>query len=125
MKSLEIELLNLLKDYEEEVEKIADEDMKRVAKETVQELKETSPNDKGDYSRAWTYKKTSGALKSVGYTVYNKKSGLTHLLENGHNVRPAPTHEGKKSRVEGIPHIKPAEERAKAKLIKMIESDLP
>lgn len=124
MKTLDIELSELLKDYKDEVEKITEEDFKTVAKETVNDLKATSPNDTGDYAKSWTYKKSKGALSSVSYVVYNRKGGLTHLLENGHDVVPAPKHEGKKKRVEGIPHIKPAEERAKEKLIRMIESDL-
>jgi hypothetical protein len=80
-----------------------------VAKETVDDLKETSPELTGDYRKGWRVKKVRG--KQV---VYNKTDyRLTHLLEKGH----AKVGGG---RVPAQVHIRPAEERAIEDLVNRI-----
>ena len=123
-KNLEIDLMKIIEEYKDEIDKIADEDFKRVADETVRDLRQTSPKDKGRYARSWKVKKTTGFGGKTNYIVYNQIAGLTHLLEHGHAVRPTPTHAGRKSRVEGQPHIIPAEDRARERLIQLLEDDL-
>jgi hypothetical protein len=84
-------------EFSEGVEKIAEE----VAEEAVQELRQTSPKRYGKYRKGWKKKK----LANGSYVVFNSVASLTHLLENGHPLRNG-------DRFNGIPHIKPAEEKA-------------
>lgn len=88
-----------------DVEQITDE----ITKEAVQELKDKSPKNKGDYARNWTRKKAQG-----GYVLYNRKYQLTHLLERGH----AKVNGG---RVPGKAHIRPVEEKTIKKYESRIE----
>lgn len=57
------------------------------------------------YDKMWTKKQTRSYRGQAGYLIYCRKPGLPHLLENGH-ARP----DG--GRVNGRPHIAPAEEKA-------------
>lgn len=77
-----------------------------VAKQTKKEIKANSPKDSGNYSQGWTSKVTAKNSNAIEITIYNKnKPQITHLLENGH----AKVNGG---RVEGQPHIAPAEQNA-------------
>lgn len=110
-----IQLKNLLDEYSEELGDALEVCIDRIAKETVQKLKSSSPRGKSakHYADGWTSKKERGRIRTT--IVYNKtKPGLTHLLENGH----AKVNGG---RVDGITHIKPVEEWANAELVAEIE----
>lgn len=94
----------------EQVEKAVTE----TAKETVNELKITSPvGDTGDYAKSWRYKRDDKAKgrKKFNLIVYAKKPDyrITHLLEYGH-VKVGG------GRTKAYPHIKNAEETAKKRL---------
>lgn len=112
--SVSLQMKELLDDYVEEVQKVTDEAIKDVAAESVAKLRNTSPKGaSGRYARGWTVKKDG----NLGRTVYNKTDyQLTHLLENGHVVKPSPKRPGKKGRVNGIKHIAPVEEWAASEL---------
>ena len=89
---------------EEEFEKIARE----VAKEGRKKQKATSPKGagsrKGHYADGWTVKYERKGNGKFKFTIHNrKKSGLTHLLEKGHQLQQG-------GRARAIPHIKPVEE---------------
>jgi hypothetical protein len=88
------------------------------AKLTVAELRDSSPEDTGEYSKHWSYKRDADIKGRYKYSmvVYSKKPEyrITHLLENGHAKRNG-------GRVEGKPHIKPAEKHAKEILSERIE----
>lgn len=84
------------------------------AKETVEELRKTSPvGTTGDYAESWNQKRDSSIRGKWRFSrvVYSKKPDyrLTHLLEHGH----AKVNGG---RVKGQPHIKKAEENASVRL---------
>ena len=109
MRNLEIYLSNTQEDVKQAVEE--------TAKETVQELRNTSPVRKGgkggQYAKSWACKRdrnTRGKWYN-SMIVYNKAPTyrLTHLLEKGHAKRDG-------GRVDPIPHIQPAEEIAHDKL---------
>lgn len=107
---LEKELSQILIDYTNEL----DEDVKKAAQEaadeTVDLLKSTSPKDRPEYYKGW-----GRNTRKSGVVVRNKDyPGLTHILEKGHVTRSG-------SRVEGQPHIKPAEEFAKKRFNELIE----
>lgn len=104
------EVARLMEEYAADVAADMKEETMATAKETVNELKATSPEGegsrKGHYKDGWDSKVESENAVSIGIRVYNKKKpGLTHLLENGHAKRGG-------GRVEGIPHIAPVERKA-------------
>ena len=95
------EIVLAVRTYTEEVGAAIEEAVKKTAQALTADLRETSPKDTGEYAKGWTAKKEGPGR----YVVYNKKKPqLTHLLEHGHAKRGG-------GRVEGRPHIKPAEER--------------
>lgn len=86
-----------------------------VADECLQEIKANSPVQTGKYKKAWRKKVEFENREDIRIRVFNAKyPGLTHLLEKGH----AKVGGG---RVEGRPHIKPAEQHAAEKLTNKIK----
>lgn len=95
------EIVLAVRTYTDEVGAAIEEAVKETAQGLAADLRETSPKDTGEYAKGWTARKEGPGR----YVVYNKKKPqLTHLLEHGHAKAGG-------GRVEGIPHIKPAEER--------------
>jgi hypothetical protein len=106
---------------DEELEKSRDAIEKaaeKVAQQTVDRLKQTSPKKTGKYARAWRKKATPLIRGKASYIVHNTRGQLTHLLEKGHALRSG-------GRTRAFPHIKPAEEEAmknfERELIDLIE----
>lgn len=107
----------MLETYCSEVAEVVDESLPKVGKETVKELKQTSPKRTGDYAKGWTQKVERERLGSR-LIVYNKtRYQLTHLLEKGH----AKVNGGF---VPGQPHIKPAQDKAEKKAMDLIEEGI-
>lgn len=94
---------------EEEVEIAKNE----VSEELVQELKQTSPEDTGDYRKGWRVKKVGDINVVHNKTDYQ----LTHLLENGHVKSGG-------GRVSAKVHIRPAEEKAISEFLNKVEQAL-
>ena len=106
-----------LQKYSEEVTDKVKQIVDDVSTELVENLKQDSPKRPGSgaYAKSWTSKVEyeDNLIKRV--RVYNSKHyQLTHLLEYGHAKRGG-------GRVEGIPHIKPNEEKAIEELERRIE----
>lgn len=121
MNEITREVNKIMKDYQDELEKLSVEEFKAVAKDTVQELKNTSPKKTGDYAKGWAVKQEKGIGK-MDFIVHNRTDyQLTHLLENGHVVR---NKKGTYGRADAIPHIAPAAEKAAEQLIERLESKL-
>lgn len=98
-----------------EMEEIA----KEVAEEGAQKLKQISPRGKGSrkghYADGWTVMAERTGIKKFRFTVHNsKKPGLTHLLENGHQLRQG-------GRAKAIPHIKQIEEWCNNEYVKRVQ----
>lgn len=111
LQELEIEIVKELKAYSDEVAEGVKKSVKDVAKETVRTLKATSPRDTGEYARGWTSKVEFESTEDIRVRISNRtKPQLTHLLENG-----LATVNG--DRVDGRPHIRPAEQAAADKLV--------
>lgn len=104
------EIAKALRQYTDEVTDGLEEAKKRVAKETVKQLRATSPKLTGDYSRGWRSKKVGTAQVIHNATNYQ----LTHLLEWGH----AKVGGG---RVAPRPHIRKAEQAAIDEFTKQVE----
>lgn len=112
MPTIEEQLNGIIDEYEKELAEQTTDTFKEVGKDTSKLLKNTSPKSAVShkhYANGWTYKVKGKGMESE-LTIYNKtKPGLTHLLENGHQV-----YRGKKNfgRWDGIKHIEPAEKKA-------------
>ena len=99
-----------LEDYRQEVTDGMKKQIRKVAKETAAELKQTSPKRTGAYANGWGVSKGYESGSDLRLMVRNARYYmLTHLLENGH----AKVSGG---RVAGTPHIYPAEQNAIKKL---------
>jgi hypothetical protein len=95
------EIVLAVRTYTEEVGAAIEEAVKETAQALAADLRETSPKNTGEYAKGWAARKEGPGR----YVVYNKKKPqLTHLLEHGHAKAGG-------GRVEGRPHIKPAEAR--------------
>lgn len=107
---LEVEITKALAEYSQEVAEGVQAEIENAAKELVHTLRKTSPKKTGDYARGWTQKVEFKNSEDIRIRVYNRtKPQLTHLLENGH----AKVDGG---RVDGKPHIRPAEQDMEKKL---------
>lgn len=97
------------------------------AKETVKGNRSRSPVLTGVYAKGWSSKKTLQGSGVYGKTVYNKeKPSLTHLLQNGHEVRGYLEGRGR-SRTKAFDHIQSDDETERmyeANLTKAVEEEL-
>ncbi len=83
-----------------------------------EEIQANAPVRTGAYRRSWAVKKLSETPEALVLSVHSKtRYRLTHLLENGHAKRGG-------GRVEGRPHIAPAEEKGVKKLEDTIRKKL-
>lgn len=112
--ALSSEVSKILNDYVDEVADGTDEAVTKVANQCLKEIKAASPVKTGRYRKGWKKKQTSSGRGKLGYTLYNERPGLPHLLEKGH----AKVNGG---RVAGIPHIAPAAEKAVRDLQQRVE----
>ena len=102
---LAAEIAKGLADYSQEVVEKVNISSEKVGKAAVKQLKSTSPKKSGKYAKSWTMT-TEKAIGQPDLRIIHAKAPhyrLTHLLEHGH----AKVNGG---RVEGKPHIRPAEE---------------
>lgn len=108
--SVDIQMKELLDEVNKEARDAGANAIKKISKESVQKLRNTSPKKSGDYAKGWTTKKVS----DMEVVVHNKTDyQLTHLLENGHVIK---NKKGTYGRTRPIKHIAPVEEWAKTAL---------
>ncbi len=99
------------------------DDIDYVAKQAVKMVKSDAPVKKydspgseyppGSYKNSWTNRTVEENSYKRNRTIYSKGHGsLTHLLENGHEIK---FHGKSYGKSEKYPHIAPAEEWAVAK----------
>ena len=118
MKTLQLQMNQLLQEYGDKILDAVDEVLPEVAKIAVDQLKQTSPERTGNYAKSWkaSKKNRSGTYSEI--RVYNEKFyRLTHLLEYGHASRNG-------GRVKAQPHIIWAEETAATELINRLEDKI-
>ena len=117
--SVAVQMAELLDEINKDVEKSAKTNIQRVAKESVQKLKNTSPVKTGSYASGWGTKKQG----DMDIVVHNRTDyQLTHLLENGHIIR---NKKGTYGRAPAHKHIKPVEDWAIDELPRRIIEDIP
>ena len=102
---LAAEIAKGLADYSQDVIEKVNISSEKVGKAAVKQLKQTSPKRYGKYAKSWAMKTEPEVGQPHKRIVHVKAPHyrLTHLLEHGH----AKVGGG---RVEGRPHIRPAEE---------------
>lgn len=108
-----------LKDFSQgEIMQATQAAAKKTADDAVRKLKATSPKSKGHtrYASKWKAKK-----EDDGYVVYNEQPGLTHLLENGHDIV---RHGAKVGRAKARPHIAPVEKAAANEFVNNVMQEL-
>ena len=108
--SVDIQMKELLDEVNKEARDAGVNAIKKISKESVQKLRNTSPKKSGDYAKGWTTKRVS----DMEVIVHNKTDyQLTHLLENGHIIK---NKKGTYGRARAIKHIAPVEEWAESAL---------
>ena len=112
-----VQINTILAQYTNNVDATVDSTIQSTAKEGVAKLKATSPKgSSGKYAKSWAVKKTKGT-----HTIYNKQPGLTHLLENGHDV----IRNGQKiGEAKPHKHIKPVDDWLGDEIIARLEKNL-
>jgi len=112
------EIAEMLEKYTDEVSEQVRSSINQIGKETVQELKQTSPRQTGQYAKGWSKRVVLNKNGQYAIQIYNqKKPSLTHLLEYGHKKTGG-------GMVPARQHIRPAEEKATQKLIGKVKDAL-
>ena len=110
------EIAKELSKFSQEVVEKVNISSEKVGKAAVKQLKQTSPKRYGNYAKSWTMKTEPEVGQPHKRIVHAKAPHyrLTHLLEHGH----AKVGGG---RVEGRPHIRPAEEEVIREFTREVE----
>ena len=104
-----------LKEYSDDVGEAVENAVDKVSKATVSTVKKTSPKLTGDYRKGWRNRVKVSSRGRYVREIHNKTDyQLVHLLEHGHAKVGGGT-------VPAIPHLEPAERKAKEQLRKLIE----
>ena len=125
--SLEVQMKNILQEFNQEVQNATNNAINSTSKESVQKLKNTSPKGsphRRRYAEGWSVKRTQeGSSRGIQTAIVHNRTNyqLTHLLENGHVIRNG---KGEYGRTHPIKHIEPVEEWANDELVNEIERKL-
>ena len=108
------EIMKGLQEYSE----LADDEMKKAVRKTAtsvkKEISANAPHDTGTYAKSWTSSKVKETSHNLQMTVHSRnRYRLAHLLEKGHAKRGG-------GRVQGKPHIAPAEKNGEELLETLI-----
>ena len=108
------EIMKGLQEYCE----LADDEMKKAVRKTAtsvkKEISANAPHDTGTYAKSWTSSKVKETSHNLQMTVHSRnRYRLAHLLEKGHAKRGG-------GRVQGKPHIAPAEKNGEELLENLI-----
>lgn len=106
----------ILEDYAKDTNKDMTKLVKEFGKKGAKAVKGASSGIGGKYASGWTSDVEVSRLGAVA-TIYNKRPGLPHLLENGHATRNG-------GRTAGRPHIAPVEQKLVEEFTKAVQNDL-
>ena len=113
---LAAEIARGLAEYSQDVVEKVNVSSEKVGKAAVKQLKSTSPKKSGKYAKSWAVK-TEPEIGQPHKRIVHAKAPhyrLTHLLEHGHAKAGG-------GRVEGKPHIRPAEEMVIQEFVAEVE----
>jgi len=113
---LAAEIAKGLAEYSQDIVEKVNISSEKIGKEAVKQLRQTSPKKTGKYAKSWAMA-TEKEFGQPHKRIIHAKAPhyrLTHLLEHGH----AKVGGG---RVEGRPHIRPAEEMVIEEFVKEVE----
>ena len=111
------EISEILSQYDEDVREVVDQSITEVAKDAQKTLRQSGDfGGTGKYKKSWATKIEKKRIYTAA-TVYNKKPGLTHLLEFGHVKQNG-------GRTRAFPHIAPVNDKVESEVIKKIEEKL-
>lgn len=121
--SISVQMQRIMDAYGDHVKDVWQVAVNRVAKESVQKLRSTSPKGRtGSYARGWSLKRVAARHGLADVVVHNRTDyQLTHLLENGHLIR---NKYGEYGRTNGVKHIAPVEDWANNELPNEIKREL-
>lgn len=109
-----------LREYHEDVSEDVKRSVVTAADTCVKVLKATSPNLTGDYAKSWKKLTAFENAAALRLQVHSEKEyRLTHLLENGHDVKDS--HGVVIGKAPPYPHIGPAAEKAGQRLMKDVK----
>lgn len=111
-----------LENYDAEVTVATKQAVAEVAESCRKDIMANSERFGSNYANSWKKKQTFSSAKENRFTIYSQKYQLTHLLEYGHKKWLWGYYTG--GRVEGKPHIRPAEEKAAKDLVNAIKRKL-
>ena len=116
------DLADLVMDGLREYSELADTAMKKAVRKTAtsvrKEISENAPKRTGNYAKSWATKKVTENSHKLEISVHSKnRYQIAHLLEKGHAKRGG-------GRVNGKPHIAPAEENGADLLESLIKKEL-
>lgn len=123
--NLHDDIMKVMTTYTQEIAEQVEEAAGRIAAQAQQQLKETSPRSTEKrrkavkvkhYADCWSTQKFKGS-RAFRYVIYqnSEKWRIIHLLENGF------IHKPDKGKVEGQPHVQPAQEWANREFEKACE----
>lgn len=120
---LTVQISRDLRDYCEEEQKIVTKCIRKTTLYCKRLLKATSPGR--EYPQGWAARTTTEGMIVTG-TVYNAtKPGLTHLLENPHDIENQWGSYGRTRPGHGqTPHIAAAQEQAEEYLLELLTKSL-
>lgn len=112
------EIMKGLTEYSEFADSAIKKAVRKTAASVKNEISANAPKRTGKYAKSWATKKTKENSHSLEMTVHSKnRYQIVHLLEHGHAKRNG-------GRVEGKPHIAPAEENGADLLESLIRKEL-
>lgn len=116
IEKLAADVEKILADYAQDVSKDMTKLVTEFGKKGAKAVRGASSSIGGEYASGWTSQVEESRLGAVA-TIYNKRPGLPHLLENGHALRNG-------GRTAGRPHIAPVEEKLVEEFTKAVQNDL-
>lgn len=112
------EVMKSLHRYSELADSVMKKAVRKTATSVKKEISANAPKRTGKYAGSWAVKKTKENSHTLEMTVHSKdRYQIAHLLEKGHAKRGG-------GRVEGKPHIAPAEENGAELLESLIKKEL-
>ena len=107
----------ILKEYSDDISEVVNASIAEVAKIGAKVLKTAGTfKGTGKYKKSWSVKIEKKRI-TTSATVYNKKPGLTHLLEFGHVKQDG-------GRTKAFEHIAPVNDKVQSEVINKIEEKI-